>query len=163
LILSDVSIKRLLEHNELLTPYVTEKTKHSSGASYGLSQCGYDIRLDQDITIGKFAEGPLQYEPFCLASSLEYFKMPDNVVGFVKDKSTWARQGLSVFNTVIEPGWEGYLTLELAYLKAEGVLRIPQGAPIAQVVFQFLDRPTSKPYDGKYQNQRKGPQEAILV
>ena len=42
-------------------------------------------------------------------SSIEFFNMPKYLVGIVHDKSSLARQGLSVFNTVIEPGWKGYL------------------------------------------------------
>jgi len=77
----------------------------------------------------------------------------------VHDKSSWIRKGLTLGNTVLEPGWRGYLTLELIY-HGEGELIICEGDPIAQIAFEFLDAPTEQPYDGKYQNQERGPQPA---
>ena len=97
------------------------------GVSYGLGEAGYDIRIKQGVALNPVSR-------FILASTVEYFNMPKNLVAVVHDKSTWARQGLSVFNTVIEPGWRGYLTLELVYHGSEE-LYIPQGAGIAQVLF----------------------------
>jgi dCTP deaminase len=64
-----------------------------------------------------------------------------------------------VFNTVIEPGWHGFLTLELAF-KGQGLLEIPAGVGIAQVVFHVTTDLAQ--YDGKYQNQADKPQEAKL-
>ena len=89
---------------------------------------------------------------FELASTLERFTMPDNLVGRVCDKSTWARRGLAIQNTLIEPGWRGYLTLELSNHDPQE-LKIDDGSPIAQIVFEFLDEPTEIPYRGKYQDQ----------
>ncbi len=80
--------------------------------------------------------------------------MPPYLVGIVHDKSTWARRGLSVFNTVIEPGWRGFLTLELVYHGGDR-LHIPAGAGIAQVIFHDLASPAA--YDGKYQDQADQP------
>lgn len=87
--------------------------------------------------------------------------MPNHLVGVVHDKSTWARQGLSVFNTVIEPTWEGYLTLELVY-HGNGELLIPAGVGIAQVLFYGLLQEASYA-DGKYQNQPDEPVGAKFV
>lgn len=102
----------------------------------------------------------LTYGNFVLASAIERFIMPPDLVGIVHDKSTWARQGLSVFNTVIEPGWEGYLTLELAFRGNEPV-HIPAGAGIAQVIFhETFERAA---YAGKYQNQDNRPVAAIAA
>lgn len=81
-------------------------------------------------------------------------------IGTVKDKSTYARKFVSVFNTVIEPGWRGWLTVEVVNHGAERV-QIPAGAPICQVVFERTDRACT-PYAGKYQDQIDAPQEAIL-
>ena len=86
--------------------------------------------------------------------------MPDDLVAFVHDKSSWARRGLSLFNTVIEPGWRGFLTLELVNHSDE-MLMVCAGDPIAQIVFMRMEEPTEKPYTGKYQNQKRGPQDAI--
>ena len=143
----------------MITPF-DERTQHEpSGCSYGLSACGYDVRLDQDVYLGH--EGiytNMARVQFALASTMERFHMPDDVVGIVHDKSTWARRGLAVQNTVIEPGWRGFLTLELTLHGTES-LRLSRGTPIAQIVFHRLDTPTEQPYpDGaKYQDQERGP------
>lgn len=124
----------------------------SLGMTFGLGPAGYDIRLDQDIN--------LLAGQFKLASAMEYFQMPDILMGIVHDKSSLARRGLSVFNTVIEPGWRGYLTLELKNQNPHKDIWLPKGSPIAQVVFNILDEPTTMPYNGRYQDQEAGPQKA---
>ena len=86
--------------------------------------------------------------------------MPPDVLGIVHDKSTWARLGLACQNTVIEPGWHGWLTLELTNHGTEA-LTIERGMPIAQVIFHFVDDDTVG-YEGKYQDQRRGPVKPIL-
>ncbi len=127
-------------------------SKHKlNGVSHGLSEAGYDIRIKQDVTLHPFSR-------FRLASAIEEFHMPDNLVAIVHDKSSWARRGLSVFNTVIEPGWKGFLTLELVYHRWLP-LRIPAGSGIAQVIFHHVTEPAS--YAGKYQNQADRPVAAI--
>lgn len=139
---------RTLETLRPLEPFVTRAVQN--GKSYGLSVAGYDIRIAEAHKI----------EPrvFTLGSSLERFMMPTNVLGMVKDKSSWARDGLQVFNTVIEPGWEGYLTIEL-FNTGYKTLVLEPGDPIAQVIFEYTDWDTDG-YDGKYQDQEAGPQVA---
>lgn len=139
------------------------------GYSHGMSEAGYDIRLKQSITFDNREGRNLVFvfdgdEPqridhghFCLGSAIEEFQMPTNLTGIVHDKSTWARQGLSVFNTVIEPGWHGFLTLELVYHQLS-LLEIPAGVGIAQVVFH--ETAENAQYSGKYQHQADKPQEA---
>jgi dCTP deaminase len=124
------------------------------GMTYGVGPAGYDIRVEQSIM--------LRPGDFSLGSTVEEFRMDDDVLAIVHDKSTWARRGLSVFNTVIEPGWRGFLTLELKN-QGDSILKIEAGMPIAQVIFHVLDQPASKPYEGKYQDQKRGAQPAILV
>lgn len=138
------------------------------GVSFGLGEAGYDIRIKQEV---RFTLHPLdqfqianvtiegteettRFGRFVLASAIEEFDMPDTLVGVVHDKSTWARRGLSVFNTVIEPGWKGFLTLELVYHGSEELI-IPAGAGIAQVLFHSIVEPHA--YSGKYQNQENQP------
>jgi dCTP deaminase len=145
---------------------VTDKL-HDHGVSWGMSEAGYDIRIKQDIIFhpenavekaGLWVDGVYAMGRFAIASSIEEFQMPKVLVGVVHDKSTWARRGLSVFNTVIESGWNGFLTLELVY-HGRQVLTIPAGAGIAQVVFHHTSDYAS--YDGKYQNQPDRPVDAI--
>ena len=132
------------------------------GTSYGLVEAGFDIRVRQEIifkpgmTMGPTIEvnGQLEHGRFTLASAIEEFDMPTDLVGVVHDKSTWARQGLSVFNTVIEPGWKGFLTLELVFHGSKEVV-IPAGSGIAQVIFTSLAHDAS--YEGKYQDQADMP------
>lgn len=128
------------------------------GMTFGLGPAGYDVRIAEDVNLSNSVYGPFR---FSLASTIEHFTMPDDVIGYVKDKSTWARQGVLVQNTVIEPGWRGWLTLELSY-EGDGTVHIPAGSPIAQIIFHRLDQPTEIPYSGKYQDQEAGPQPARL-
>lgn len=156
---------------------VTGKLTGPGGTSHGLSEAGYDIRIKQEIVFRRkdsahlgvevamppcpeFKRGYWAWSPgrFTLASAIEEFQMPDNLTGIVHDKSTWARRGLSVFNTVIEPGWNGFLTLELVY-HGESELVIPAGAGIAQVIFH--ENAVRTRYNGKYQNQGDKPVSAI--
>lgn len=142
--------------------------KRLHGVSYGLSEAGYDIRLAQDVVFSPSRHGgmhqtvnsgPMIHSRFALASAMEYFHMPDDLIGRVCDKSTWARRGLSVFNTVIEPGWKGYLTLELVY-HGDDFLELPAGAGIAQVLFSEIKM--TKAYTGKYQDQENRPVSAVM-
>lgn len=137
--------------------------------TYGVGPAGYDLRLDiveGQALIGR--GGPLgdygwRLDPgqFVLASAVERFQMPDDLLGVVHDKSSWARLGLAVQNTVIEPGWCGFLTLELNN-QSDQPIYLPRGVGICQVIFHVLDEPTFHPYgDGKYQNQPRGPQGAL--
>lgn len=153
----------------------TSKNKYM-GTSFGLSEAGYDIRIAEDIT---FYPATWRKKAYCertslskdkiktttthigksvLASTIDRFQMPKNLVGVVHDKSTWARQFLSVYNTVIEPNWHGYLTLELVF-HGEEVLKIQCGQGIAQVLFSYTIEDGDYG-DGKYQNQEAGPVES---
>lgn len=152
----------------------TKEKKH--GVSHGCGEAGYDIRIKQEVRFygnfrgdrgvevvefdseGKTVSWKQNDGRFALASAIEEFQMPTQMMGIVHDKSTWARQGLSVFNTVIEPGWNGFLTLELVYHGNE-TLVIPAGAGIAQVIFhQVIEHAR---YEGKYQGQANEPVSAI--
>lgn len=122
-----------------------------NGMSFGLGPAGYDVRVRQTMI--------LKPGDFRLASVVEHIAMPDDVIGFVHDKSTLARRGLSLFNTVIEPGWEGYLTLEAVHHGSDTLL-LSAGTPIAQIIFQKVDK-RCVAYSGKYQNQGAEPVGAL--
>ncbi|HDZ26675.1 hypothetical protein LCGC14_0650170 [marine sediment metagenome] len=149
MILADKQIKELLVNHELLTPYELEK-KVFEGVSYGLSSCSYDLRLDRF----NGPSHPFNILPnqFALGCTLEHIRMPNNIVGLIKDKSTWARRGLSVFNTLIDPGFEGQITLELKN-QGNDLLALPRGIGIAQIMF-FECGEVENPYNGKYQGQQ---------
>lgn len=121
------------------------------GMSYGVGAAGYDVRVAESVLLLPGA--------FALASTMERFEMPDDVLGIVHDKSSWARKGIAAQNTVIEPGWRGFLTLELTNHGNETIL-ILGGSPIAQIIFHRLEEPADAPYSGKYQDQERGPQAA---
>lgn len=151
MVLSAQTIRQFsVSGNGLVSP-LNESSKDGFGNSIGLSACGVDITLAEQITLYNGC--------FVLASALERFNLPDNIVGVVHDKSSLARRGLLVQNTVLEPGWRGYLTLEITYHNLE-LLKMEPGWAIAQVIFHQLDRPTEIPYNGKYQDQNQGPQRA---
>lgn len=145
---------------------VPDRKISEHGVSYGLGEAGYDIRIKQDITFYRlFGLIPMvkvvdgnqvsrHFGKFTLASAIEKFNMSPSCVAIVHDKSTWARRALSVFNTVIEPGWKGYLTLELVY-HGRKKLHIPAGSGIAQVLFHLVQEPAN--YNGKYMNQENKP------
>jgi dCTP deaminase len=162
MILSAQTIRRYAKLFKMVEPF-HERTV-DQGTSYGLSAAGYDVRVDLQDTEEMLAQKQrpciyLARHDYRLASTMERFNMPNNVMGIVHDKSSWARKGVTVQNTVIEPGWCGYLTLELTNHGNSSQVIYPDMG-IAQVVFHFLDDPTEQPYDGKYQNQERGPQEA---
>lgn len=158
-VLSYQSIKQRCMVDDLLSPWFAQRASspfyfdgHPITLTGGLGPCGYDIHLAEALAV----------EPdgsYMLASSAELFNMPHDLVARVCDKSTWARRGLFVQNTVIEPGWRGHLTLEITY-HGKRMEYVPPGTPIAQVLFETLDEPTDLPYEGKYQDQSRGPQEA---
>ncbi len=139
---------RSLTDAGVLTPMHLEKASGPGGVSFGMSEAGYDLRIAQDIVLHPFRR-------FSLASTMERFRMPTDRVAIIHDKSTWARRGLSVFNTVAEPGWHGYLTLELVYHRW-GILRIPAGSGIAQAIFRRIEHPADYG-SGKYQDQPNRP------
>lgn len=141
----------------IVEPYLGRRTVRYQGIdrtfTYGQGPAGYDVRVEFDKD-GKVEKKILWPGDFILASTIERFTMPDDVIGVVHDKSSWIRRGISVHNTVIEPGWSGYLTLEIANHSNEHV-EIVHGMPIAQIILHELDNPGH--YDGKYQNQERGP------
>lgn len=152
----------------IITPQAFHKVRpEGHTTSWGRGEMGYDIRIKQDITFFINEEGPLisitdpvlrqtTYKKgrFCLASSIERFQMPMNLGAIGHDKSTLARFGVQVFNTVIEPGWEGFLTIELVF-NGEDPVHIPAGSGIMQIIVHQLA--CEAQYEGKYQDQPNEP------
>ena len=176
MILSDRDIKSLINYDyvgssregSLICPFIPTKVE-SRGPSYGLSSHGYDIRLGttfielprDNIIPGQEVEGYVDillpelghyYLPsggFVLACSREKITLPTNITGLVKDKSSYARLGICVQNTVLEAGWQGIVTLEISNHGPAGVYLLA-GRGIAQVLF-FRSAGCDVPYSGKYQ------------
>lgn len=179
--LTDHEIKRRCipdsEHDgdfqTLLNPF--SPFKHAGPPSWGLSSCGYDVRLGPNFL--DFEELHQEAEPlhpttidrwdvtsnkgvtswimdpnaFILAETVETFHMPADVYATVHDKSSWIRLGLAVHNTVIEPGWHGKLTLELKNLNPTRRIMVRPGEGIAQVIFHKIGVPDAV-YEGSYQD-----------
>lgn len=128
----------------MLQPFVERTVHEASGTTYGLGPCTYDVRVREAVT--------MRPGDFKLCSTIEEFCMPLDVCATVMDKSSLVRLGLTVQNTHLDPGWRGYLTLELANI-GHGEIRLAPCQPIAQIKFEMLDHVTELPYRGKYQNQ----------
>lgn len=96
---------QMIRMRGIFTPFCERSVR--DGLSYGLSCAGYDIRLREGVTL---VQGHTT-----LGVSLEHMDFPPDLLGMVADKSTWARRGVQVQHTVIEPGWRGYLAIELTY------------------------------------------------
>ena len=166
----------MAQEKEMIVPFVKEQVKKAN-ISFGLSSFGYDIRLAEEFKL--FNPPPdLILDPknikedtfrllkanictipansFVLARSLEYFKVPDNVVGIVVGKSTYARCGIIVNVTPLEPGWEGFLTISISN-SAHCPVKIYAQEGIAQVLFLESDQRCLVSYrdkKGKYQGQK---------
>lgn len=161
----------------MIVPFSEEKVK-SGVISFGLSSYGYDIRVADEFKVFK-GKGEVVIDPksfdskyfvdakgkecvippnsFVLARTIEYFKIPRNILTICLGKSTYARCGIIVNVTPFEPEWEGYATLEISNT---GPLpaKIYANEGIAQIIFLEADetcRTSYKDKKGKYQAQKK--------
>lgn len=171
--------KMALEH-KMIEPFVDHQVRDDV-ISYGLSSYGYDIRVTDEFKIFTNVHSaivdPKHFNPesfidyqgdicvippnsFVLARTVEYFRIPRNVMTICLGKSTYARCGLIVNVTPFEPEWEGYVTLEISNTTPLPA-RIYANEGIAQVVFLEGDGVCEVSYadrKGKYQRQ-----EAIVL
>jgi dCTP deaminase len=151
LILSDRSI---IERGIVL-PLSPRTICPKSGNSYGVGPASYDVRLKQDILIW----------PKCnrLGSTVEHFELPADIAAVCLNKSSLIRRFVNVHATFGDPGWHGYLTIEISNHSWRFV-RLHAGQPILQVLFLLLDRPAERPYGtgDKYQNQPDRPVPALF-
>lgn len=163
------------EQTEMINPFVDGQV--SKGViSYGLSSYGYDFRVSDEFKIftnvhnvvvdpKEFDEGTfidfkgdvcvIPPNSFALARSVEYFKVPREVLGICFGKSTYARCGIVVNITPFEPEWEGYLTVEISNTTPLPA-KVYANEGIAQVVFLKGDSECMVSYmdrKGKYQKQ----------
>ncbi len=159
MILSAQTIRKLCLEKNMIEPFIERQV--INGRSAGLSACSYDVRIAQNITLQSVCDYGFHDGSSQLASTIEKFNIPDNVCGFVVDKSSFARLFMTAFNTLLDPGWRGTLTLELVNLGTKPIV-LKAGEPICQIVFHYLDEHTCLPYQGKYQDQEDRPVPAIF-
>ncbi|MDA9817942.1 dCTP deaminase [Flavobacteriaceae bacterium] len=137
-IISDKSIIKMIEDNKMISPAEKKQIKRSNGEkiiSYGVSSYGYDARVSDEFKIFTNVDSaivdPKNFDSnsfvnrtskeciippnsFALARTVEYFKIPEDILVVCVGKSTYARCGIIVNVTPLEPGWEGHVTLEFS-------------------------------------------------
>ena len=175
MIKNDKWIIDMAERYKIIDPFEKEKIRDGV-ISYGISSYGYDIRiadefkiLNKDVNVvidPKNFDSRIMQEiktnvceippnSYILARSYEYFKIPRNVLTLCLGKSTYARCGIIVNVTPLEPEWEGYITMGISNTSPLPV-RIYANEGIAQVLFFESDEPPLNSYKdvkGKYQAQ----------
>ena len=173
---SDNWIKKMAAAHGMIEPFVESQVRDGV-ISYGLSSYGYDIRVADEFkvftNINSTVIDPKKFDPrsfvdlkadvcivppnsFALARTVEYFRIPRNVLTVCLGKSTYARCGIIVNVTPFEPEWEGTATLEISNTTPLPA-RIYANEGIAQVLFFESDEPCRVSYRdkrGKYQAQR---------
>ena len=175
-VLSDKWIRKMSKEEEMISPF-EEKQVRGNSISYGLSSFGYDARVSDEFKIftnvnseivdpknfkssnfitKNSSECIIPPNSFVLARTVEYFKIPKNVLVICLGKSTYARCGIIVNVTPLEPGWEGHVTLEFSNTTPLPA-KIYANEGVAQFVFikgnedplvSYADR------NGKYQGQK---------
>ena len=176
---SDKWIKQMVSKHGMIEPFAAEQVKSQSERrliSYGTSSYGYDVRCSDEFKIFTNVHSatvdPKQFDPksfvdvkgdhciippnaFALARTVEYFRTPRNVLTICLGKSTYARCGIIVNVTPLEPEWEGHVTLEFSNT-TNLPAKIYANEGVAQVIFLESDEVCETSYKdraGKYQAQ----------
>ena len=177
---SDKWIRRMANEYRMIDPFEPDQVKQVEGrriVSYGTSSYGYDIRCADEFklftNINSTIVDPKEFDEnnfvnfkgdsviippnsFALARTVEYFRIPRNVLTVCLGKSTYARCGILVNVTPFEPEWEGYVTLEFSNTTPLPA-KIYANEGVAQVIFFESDEVCETSYKdrgGKYQGQR---------
>ena len=164
-----------IQRDIVIEPFA-ESASRTGMISYGVSSYGYDVRVGRHFKVFTDVYGaivdPKQFNPrsfvdieddvciippnsFALAATVETFEIPRNVLAVCLGKSTYARCGIVVNVTPLEPAWEGYLTLEISNTTPLPA-KIYAGEGIAQLLFFEGDEEPEVAYadrKGKYQKQ----------
>jgi len=174
----DSWIREMALTQQMIDPFF-DGQKRNGVISYGLSSYGYDIRVADEFKVFTPGVGDLAVvdpkqldtralvdfvgnvciippNSFALARSLEYIRMPRNVLGTVLGKSPYARCGIVTNFTPLEPGWHGFITIEISNTTPLPA-KIYANEGIAQVLFFEGDAPCEVSYadkQGKYQGQQ---------
>jgi len=176
---SDRWIRHMADNHGLIEPFVptqVREAEHGRIISYGTSSYGYDIRCADEFkiftNINSAIVDPKSFDAssfvdlksqvciippnsFALARTVEYFRIPRDVLTICLGKSTYARCGIIVNVTPLEPEWEGHVTLEFSNTTPLPA-RVYANEGVAQVVFFQSDEPCEVSYKdrgGKYQRQ----------
>jgi dCTP deaminase len=176
---SDKWIRRMAQEHGMIEPFEPGQVREVDGrkiVSYGTSSYGYDIRCSDEFRlftdINCTIVDPKNFDPnsfveirndyciippnsFALARTVEYFRIPRNVLTVCLGKSTYARCGIIVNVTPFEPEWEGYVTLEFSNTTPLPA-KIYANEGVAQVLFFESDETCETSYKdrgGKYQGQ----------
>ncbi len=176
-VLSDTWIREMSKSHRMIEPYADQR-KRAGKISYGASSYGYDFRLAKEFKIPDFTDAKeadpkrmdrIQFRDyigascrippnsFLLGRSLEYFRIPRDVIVICQGKSTYARAGVIVNVTPLEPEWEGFITLSLVNTSTIPA-RIYPGEGIGQLVFIRAESECETSYadrKGKYQAQQQ--------
>jgi dCTP deaminase len=171
----DTWITRMAREHRMIEPFAESQAREGT-ISYGVSSYGYDIRVAREFKIftNVFSAvvDPKEFDTksmidytgdvciippnsFALARTVEYFRIPRNVLTICVGKSTYARCGIIVNVTPFEPEWEGYVTLEISNTTPLPA-KIYADEGIAQVIFFEADEICAQSYadkKGKYQKQ----------
>jgi len=173
---SDAWIKRMAIEHHMIEPFVDNQVR-SGAISYGVSSYGYDVRVGDEFkvftNVYNTVVDPKNFDSksfvdiqadvciippnsFALASTIEYFRIPRDILTVCLGKSTYARCGIIVNVTPFEPEWEGHVTIEISNTTPLPA-KIYANEGIAQVLFFQGDEPCGVSYrdkKGKYQAQR---------
>jgi dCTP deaminase len=174
-VLSDREIRRLAAGKGMIEPFVDRQVRDGV-VSYGLSSYGYDFRISEEFHVfrpGKVVDPKkaktanfrvvrekvhlLKPGATVLATTVEYFRIPRDIITICFGKSTYARCGILVNVTPFEPEWEGFATIAITNTSRAPV-RLYANEGIGQLVFLKADRPCEVSYKdkkGKYQAQKK--------
>lgn len=177
---SDGWIKRMAEQTGMIEPFEPDQVRTVNDQrviSFGTSSYGYDVRCAADFkvftNINSAVVDPKAFDEtsfvdkqadvciippnsFALARTVEYFRIPRNVLTVCLGKSTYARCGIIVNVTPLEPEWEGHVTLEFSNTTPLPA-KIYANEGVAQMIFFEADEPCETSYAdraGKYQGQR---------
>ena len=174
-IMPDFWIKKMANSHKMIDPFV-EKLVKKNVLSYGLSSYGYDARVSKQFKIftnvnsatvdpKKFSESSfvdrevdsciIPPNSFALAKTVEYFKIPKETLVICVGKSTYARCGIIVNVTPLEPEWEGHVTLEFSNTTPLPAKIYPNEG-VAQMIFLHAESECAVSYgdrQGKYQGQ----------
>jgi dCTP deaminase len=166
----------MVHEKDMINPFAESQVRDGV-ISYGVSSYGYDLRVADEFKIftnvnssvvdpknfdeRSFVEfrGPVCIVPpnsFALARSVEYFKIPRSVLTICVGKSTYARCGIIVNVTPLEPEWEGFVTLEISNTTPLPA-RVYSNEGLCQIVFFESDEECEISYKdkkGKYQSQK---------